>query len=58
MTFVFTLNGVALPASTKHMYNICTMLDQRQRRRADVVQMLYKCFMFAALVSPVAGKRS
>ena len=23
------------------------MLDQRQRRWADVVQMLYKCFVFA-----------
>ena len=31
---------------TKHLYHICTMLDQRRRRRADVVQMLYKCFMF------------
>ena len=27
--------------------NICTMLDQRQRRWADVVQMLYKCYVFA-----------
>ena len=32
------------PASTKHLYNICAMLDQRQRRWADVAQMLYKCF--------------
>ena len=30
------------PANTKHFYNICTMLDQRQRRWADVVQMLLK----------------
>ena len=29
------------PANTKHLYNICTMLVQRQRRWADVVQMLY-----------------
>ena len=28
-------------------YNICTMLAQRRRRWADVVQMLYKCFVFA-----------
>ena len=26
------------------------MLDQRQRRWADVVQMLYKCFVFAGRV--------
>ena len=36
-----------IPANTKHLYNICTMLDQRRRRWADVVQMLYKCFVFA-----------
>ena len=33
--------------NTKRLYNICTMLDQRRRRWADVVQMLYKCFVFA-----------
>ena len=32
------------PANTKHLYKICTMLDQRRRRWAGVVQMLYKCF--------------
>ena len=32
---------------TKHLYNICTMLAQRLRRWADIVQMLYKCFVFA-----------
>ena len=35
--------------NTKHMYNICTTLDQRRRRWADVVQMLYKCFVFTGL---------
>ena len=34
------------PANTKHLYNICTMLDQRRRRWADVVQMLCKWFVF------------
>ena len=33
--------------NAKHLYNFCTMLDQRQRRWSDVVQMLYKCFVFA-----------
>ena len=28
------------------LYNICTKLDQRRRRWADVVQMLYKYFVF------------
>ena len=37
------------PVNTKHFYSICTMLDQRRRRWADVVQMLYKCFVFAGL---------
>ena len=30
------------PANTNNLYNICTMLDQRRRRWADVVQLLYK----------------
>ena len=41
----------AYPANTKHLYNICTMLDQRRRRWADAVQMLYKCFVFDEYVS-------
>ena len=36
------INPVGL--NTKHLYNICTKLVQRRR---DVVQMLYKCFVFA-----------
>ena len=34
----------------KHLYNICTMLDQRRRRWAGVAQMLYKCFVFAGVL--------
>ena len=30
------------PANIKHLYNICTMLDQRRRRWANVVQILGK----------------
>ena len=37
----------AFPVNTKHLYNIFTMLDQRRRRCADVVQMVYKCVEFA-----------
>ena len=40
-----------IPVNTKHLYNICTMLDQRRGRWADVVQMLYKCFVFTGIVS-------
>ena len=35
--------------NTKHLYNVNTMLVQRQRSWADVVQILYKCFVFAGL---------
>ena len=38
-------------ANTKHLYNICTTLDQRRRRWADVVQMLYKCFVSAGILA-------
>ena len=34
-------------ANTYDLYTICTMLDQRRRRWADVVQMVCKCFVFA-----------
>ena len=35
------------PVNTKHLYSICTMLDQRRRRWADVVQMVFKGLLFA-----------
>ena len=44
---VLHVNGI--PANTKHLYNICTMLNQRRRRWDNVVQMLYKCFVFAGI---------
>ena len=34
------------PANTKHLYNICTTSAQRLRRWSNIVQMLYKCFVF------------
>ena len=37
---------IVYPANTKHLYNIWTMLDQCRKRWADVIQMLYKCFVF------------
>ena len=35
------------PVNTKHLYDICTMLDQRRRCWAYVVQMSYKWCVFA-----------
>ena len=34
------------PANTKHLYNICTTSAQRLRRWSNLVQMLYKYFVF------------
>ena len=34
------------PVNRKHLYNICTMSDERRRRLADVVQKLCKYFVF------------
>ena len=45
----------AIPANTKYLYNICTKLNQRRRRRVDVVQVFYKCFVFAGM--SVHGKQ-
>ena len=35
------------PANTKHLYNISSTSAQRFRRWSNIVQMLYKCFVFA-----------
>ena len=35
------------PVNARHVSGICTMLDERRRRWADVVQMLRECFVFA-----------
>ena len=37
-------------ANIKHLYNIYTTSAQRLRRWSNIVQMSYKCFMFAAWV--------
>ena len=34
------------PSKHKTFYNICTMVGERRRPWADVVQMLYDCFVF------------
>ena len=38
-----------IPANTKYLYSVYTMLSQRRRRWTDVVSMLYKCFVFAGM---------
>ena len=38
------------PAKTKHLHNMCTTSAQRLRLWANIVQILYKCFVFAARV--------
>ena len=41
--------NVAWTYPTKHLCNIFTMLDQRQRRWADVVKMFYIFFVFTGM---------
>ena len=40
---------IGLKANTKHLYNICTTSAQRLRRWSNIVQILYKCFVFTGL---------
>ena len=40
---------ILILVNRKLLYNICTMLVQRRIRRADVQQMLYKCFVLAGI---------
>ena len=42
----------ANPVNTKYLYNICTILDQRLRRWSNIVQMLYKYFVFTGKFIP------
>ena len=35
--------------NTNHLHKFCTMLDQRWRRWANLVQILKKCFVFAGV---------
>ena len=41
-------------AKTKHLCNICTTSAQRLRCWSNIVQVLYKCFVFTGSV-PVRG---
>ena len=40
---------IVIPVNTKHLYNICTTLAQRLRRWTNIVQMLYKYFVFPGM---------
>ena len=33
--------------NTNHLCNICTTMTQRLRRWSNIVQIVYKCFVFA-----------
>ena len=35
-----------IPVNTEHFYNICTTSAQLFRRWSNIIQMLYKCFVF------------
>ena len=43
------LNRGGVPANTNHLYKICTMSAHRLRRWSNIVQMLYKCFVFTGI---------
>ena len=47
--FSLVLRWTNIPVNRKHLYNICTMLDQRRRRWAVVVHMLCKSFVFVGI---------
>ena len=49
--FCLYLSPKALPSKQKMLHKICTTSAQRLRRWSNIVQMLYKCFVFAAIGS-------
>ena len=46
------------PANTKHLYTICTTSSKRLRRWSNIVQMLYKCCVFAGTSQETHDKTS
>ena len=42
--FVITIAS-NYPVNTQHLYNICTMLDQRRRCCADILQAFCVCWV-------------
>ena len=48
---IFSIGKANIPAKTKHLYNIV----QRLRRWSNIVQMLYKCFVFTDRSRPHQG---
>ena len=44
-----------IPVNTKHVNNICAMLDLGPRRWTDVVQTLCKCVVSAGISSGACG---
>ena len=47
---VENLRAPTVPANTKHLYNICTTSAQRLRHWSNIVQMLYKYFVFTGVI--------
>ena len=43
------LSTIFIGFPSEQLYHICSMLDQRRRRWADVVQMLCKCCVFTGI---------
>ena len=53
--FIYLEVGLCIfPANTKHFHTICTTSSQRLRRWSNIVQMLYKCFVFAGLLQIIS----
>ena len=46
---VYLTHDALYPANTQHLYNICTICGAT----SNVVQMLYKCFVFAGFKTKV-----
>ena len=46
VNFNFASAPIYIPVNTKYLYNISTTSTQRLRRWSNIVEMLYKCFVF------------
>ena len=56
-TLYMTLCLSTITANTKHLYNICTTSARRLRGWSNIVQMLYKCFVFTGIISEMHNRQ-
>ena len=49
VAYDYYIGWVNIQGNTTHLYTICTMSAQHLRRWSNIIQMLYRCFVFTGM---------